>query len=446
MGINIIYKKSNSSNATTIVLLFCLLNSFISIQAQTFSNNKTVLFDYMHKYFIQEIPIIVDGLPNQIDKHFGIESIQFTIHHERTSDLKIQLQAPDGTTIWVSNRNGGLNGRNYLNTKFTQYAKNGVINNAKAPFSGNYIPDGQISFFNNGSNPNGTWKLLVEDLKEGITGVLDSVSITFGKKPAYIIKKEKCSMVNPQLCSCSKETCELLPDMVIIPYFSKNQIQEFSKDDKQYPGQLKIAVAIGNIGLGPLEVAPDSTITGNCCNNNSNTNIDDKRYDLYQYIYTKVDAVFTKRKVKTGTIYYEKMAGHRHYHVDDWIEMRLVKIENGKRKIICKGAKVSYCLFTTGILNENEKSSIIDNKQYGSKMVNYALGDYFTCSLEKQGISVGGYDYYGMMYEGQYLQLPKGFKNGNYILEIEIDPENKYIESDRTNNTFSMPIVISKQN
>ena len=53
-------------------------------------------------------------------------------------------------------------------------------------------------------------------------------------------------------------------------------------------------------------------------------------------------------------------------------------------------------------------------------MPNFSLGNYFACSLQMQGIAVGGYDYYGMMYEGQFLQLPKGLKNGKYILEIEV--------------------------
>ena len=62
-----------------------------------------------------------------------------------------------------------------------------------------------------------------------------------------------------------------------------------------------------------------------------------------------------------------------------------------------------------------------------------------------QGIAVGGYDYYGMMYEGQFLQLPKGLKNGKYILEIEVDPAQTYKESNKTNNVFSMPITLRNQ-
>jgi hypothetical protein len=194
-----------------------------------------------------------------------------------------------------------------------------------------------------------------------------------------------------------------------------------------------------------MEVAPDTVLVGSCCNGDTIKNMDDRRFDLYQKIYSLQNKKFTATIKKTGTIYYEKMPGHHHFHVDDWIEMRLVKIINGKRVIKCKGNKVSYCLFTTGMLYEKDSSSIINKIQYGTTIPNYALGEYYACSLAKQGISVGGYDYYGMMYEGQYLQLPKGFKNGNYFLEIEIDPNHKYFESTRKNNVFSMPIKISKQ-
>ena len=429
-------------------LLLGFISSFlfaISVSAQSFQTRNIKLYDFFNRFFIQEIPIEVAGLPTVMNDSFGLEGIQLSLHHNRTSDLKIQLQAPDGTTVWVTNRNGGLTGKNYINTHFSQYGKNGLINTGKSPFSGNYIADGQITYINNGSNPNGTWKLLVEDLNMGEEGILDSVGISFSKKPAHIVQKKYCNMLEPELCSCAKNNCELLPDLVIMPAFTKSQYVEFANNDPMYPGQLKMAVAIANIGSGPLEVAPDSSLIGNCCGNDTNKVIPNTRYDLFQRIYSKSGKRFTTSSIKTGTIYYENMPGHHHYHVDDWIEMRLVKMINGKRKIMCKGAKVSYCLFTTGMLYEKDNSSLIDGKKYGTSMINYALGEYYACSLAKQGISVGGYDYYGMMYEGQYLQLPKDFKNGKYWLEIEIDPDKKYAESNKKNNIFRMPITISKQ-
>lgn len=411
------------------------------MEGQVFYVKETVtIHDFYGEFFIQEIPIEVSGLPNKMSEKFGFESLQISINHDRTSDLKIQLQAPDGTTCWITNRNGGDNGANYTNTNFSQYSRNGLINNGKNPFTGNYIPDGQISYFNNGSNPNGTWKLLVEDLRKDISGILNSVSITFGNRPAFIKQQKICSFDNPELCSTTKNGV-LLPDVIIIPSFSKNQWIEYAKDDTNFPGQLKVAVAIANIGIGPFEVIADVGT-----NFNKNEVITENRYNLIQKIYSLKDKKFSEQSYKTGTIYFDSKPGHQHYHVDDWIEIRLVKVVNGRKQIFAKGSKISYCLFTTGMLFGKDEISKIYGKEYGINMPNYGLGDYKSCELLKQGITVGGYDYYGPMYEGQYLELPKDLKNGNYILEIEIDPFNKYHESNRKNNVFSMPIEIKHQN
>ncbi|MBL0199220.1 MAG: proprotein convertase P-domain-containing protein [Chitinophagaceae bacterium] len=94
-----------------------------SVNAQTFKSSNVKLYDFFNRFFIQEIPIEVLGLPNAMNDSFGLESIQLSLHHNRTSDLKIQLQAPDGTTVWVTNRNGGLDGKNYIKTHFSQYGK-----------------------------------------------------------------------------------------------------------------------------------------------------------------------------------------------------------------------------------------------------------------------------------------------------------------------------------
>ncbi len=422
----------------------CLLFLFNSnwIQAQTFSAKNVALYDNFKEPFTQEILIEVKGLPQKTTEDFGLETVEITLQHNRTSDLKIQLQAPDGTTSWVTNRNGGLNGKNYLQTKFSQFGEDGLINTAKNPFTGNYIPDGQFSFFNNSQNPNGIWKLLVEDLKSEEKGFLEEVKITFGNKPATFKRRKICSFETPENCSNQGKTSALLPDLVILPFFTQTQIQEFAKDDRHYPSQLKISVAIANIGAGPLEVFPDPLIMKDVKMDSSK---DGNRIPLLQKIYFLKGNLFTSENRKSGTIYYEKMPGHEHYHVDDWIEMRLVNLEKGKRIIVSKGAKVSYCLFTNGMLYENDKASIINNKQYGSDLQNYSLGEYPGCELMKQGIAVGGYDYYGLMYEGQFLTLPKDLNNGKYILEIEIDPDRNYYESNRKNNLFSMPLEITKQ-
>lgn len=49
--------------------------------------------------------------------------------------------------------------------------------------------------------------------------------------------------------------CVLLPDLAILERFTQSQIKEYAFDDKEYPGQLRFAATIANIGSGPIEVS-----------------------------------------------------------------------------------------------------------------------------------------------------------------------------------------------
>jgi hypothetical protein len=422
----------------------------VSANAQTFTVKGGALYDYMGYYFKQEFDIEVSGLPKVSGSNFGLEAIILNIHHNRVSDLKITLESPVGTSIWLTNRNGGDKGQNYINTRFSQFGKDGLISAAKAPFTGNYRPDGQLEFLNDSQNPNGTWKLFIEDLKKEKTGVLDSISLIFGNKPAHTTVINKCDMAHISLCKCAngKKNGELLPDLVIVPYFSKNQIHEYAWNDAVYPGQLRLAATIANIGYGPMEIrGTDEWLCGDKKVKGSQPCPDGKmsRIKVKQRVYSKQNDALTYKEYDAGTMYFENKPGHNHFHVDDWIEFRLVKNTGNKRKIVAKGRKVSYCLFTTGLFYNSDIFNAINGKRYGETMPNYALGNYPTCNVEKQGISVGGYDTYGMLYEGQYMDLPRGLKKGEYTLEIEIDPHHWYRESNKKNNIFRMQVIISKQ-
>jgi hypothetical protein len=433
------------------LLAIFILVWFNCATAQLFQEKGGILEDYNGNYYRQTFLIQVYDLPIRIDTLFGLEKICLNISHPRVSDLKVTLESPDGTGIWLTNRNGRDTGKNYINTCFSSNNKNGYIHEATAPFTGEFIPDGRMEYINNGQNPNGYWKLIIEDLKEGISGILDSFSLQFGKHPAKLKIIKRCSFENPELCLCDgdKQNGEMLPDLVIVPSFTENQIAEYASNDSIYPGQLRFAATIANIGYGPMEIkgngkwfCGDSLVSGNMkCGSGENS-----RQQLVQRIYYKENNELKWRDKLAGTMYLEDMPGHNHYHVDNWVEFRLVKMQSKKKRtIVSKGHKVSYCLFSTGICNINDKLCNMYGKQYGETMPNYGLGSYADCRVEKQGITVGGYDTYGMMYEGQYLNLPKGLKNGEYWLEIEIDPDRKYVESNRSNNIFKRRINIQKQ-
>ncbi|MEP7237450.1 MAG: lysyl oxidase family protein [Ferruginibacter sp.] len=423
---------------------------FLTSYSQKFNGKGGYIQDYSGEYYRQEFLCEVYDLPNKADTLFGLEKVNISIRHNRISDLKISLEAPDGSSFWLTNRNGRDTGKNYLNTEFSMEAKE-YIHQGIAPFAGEYIPDGRMEYLNNGQNPNGYWKLIVEDLRKTVDGFLDSFSITFSNHPARIKLVKRCSFSNPELCVCEggKQSGDLLPDLIIIPSFTENQIQEYSWNDSIYPGQLRFAATIGNIGYGPMEIkgskkwfCGDNEVDSSLkCGNGNNS-----RQLVYQVIYYKQGDSIKSRLVPSGTMYMDDHPGHNHYHVDDWVEFRLVKIDKKqRRREISKGHKVSYCLFSSGICSSSDNVCKIYNQHFGETMPNYGLGNYSSCSTEKQGITVGGYDTYGLMYEGQYLQLPKGLKNGEYWLEIEIDPNHLYVERDKTNNTFRLKINIQKQ-
>ncbi|MEL6897469.1 MAG: trypsin-like serine protease [Planctomycetota bacterium] len=100
--------------------------------------------------------INVQGLDGQIvDVNVTVD-----IDHSYVSDLRLVLVAPDGQRVVLVNRKGG-DGDGFDETRFDSDA-NESINRADAPFNGTYRPARDLGRLE-GSDPNGTWKLLVLD-------------------------------------------------------------------------------------------------------------------------------------------------------------------------------------------------------------------------------------------------------------------------------------------
>jgi subtilisin-like proprotein convertase family protein len=434
------------------LICLLLLLSQLSYSQEFFSSGKKIL-DYGGAFHIDTVALEVKGIANTINANYGLAKICFNIEHPRTSDLKIELLSPDGTSIWLTNRNGGETGVNYLNTCFRSNGFTGYIHEGKSPFIGEYIPDGRLSFINNGQNPNGIWKLLIQDLKQGETGIIHFAKLTFENNPMPNNDLGACNESNPALCQCKSQNkaCDLLPDLVVLPKFTNDQIQEFSQNDPNYPGQLRFAATMANIGDGPMEVLGKGEFFAN--NKKVDSTVANARQRIYQRIYQKTaDNKIIKKEIPAGTNYYDSKPGHNHFHVDDWVVFRLIKKDFDKKgklsakKILSESAKVSYCLWDTGICNSVDSLCFVNKKFYGSNnLPNYGLGTFNNCSSGVQGISVGGYDTYGMFYEGQYLTIPKNTKNGRYFLEIELDPYKRYRETNKNNNVFTKEIYLTKQ-
>ena len=80
--------------------------------------------------------------------------------HTWDGDLFIELQSPVGTTVTLSNRNGG-SGDNFINTVFDDEAAT-AIGSSSAPFTGSFRPDQLLSAFD-GQDAFGVWTLRVAD-------------------------------------------------------------------------------------------------------------------------------------------------------------------------------------------------------------------------------------------------------------------------------------------
>jgi subtilisin-like proprotein convertase family protein len=439
---------------TPIIFIGVFVFNGIFAAGQQFIANGGLIHDYNGEFYRDIFAINVEGLPHKLDTSFGLKSVCLNINHAKVSDLKIQLMSPDGTTIWLTNRNGGDNGEDYQNTCFSNNGFNGYIHQGSAPFIGEYIPDGRIEFINNQQNPNGYWYLIIEDLHSDNVGKLNSIKLQFGNNPVFDAKSQ-CSINNATKCKCTNNSSDsiLLPDLVIVPAFTNHQIQEYKFNDPVYPGQLRIAASIANIGEGPLEIQGSSKWYCNNLQTDSGTRCSNKelaRQHILQNIYFKQQDKLAKKSVDAGAMYFDEKPGHQHYHVDNWIELRVVKkIRIKKRlwqKIIGRSNKVSYCLFDTGICQDADSLCYINNVLWGkSKLANYGLGNFINCQSKTQGISVGGYDTYGMLYEGQSVQLPKGLPQGWYYVQIIIDPLHLYKESNIFNNVYEKKIYLKMQ-
>ena len=241
-------------NVCYVCLLTVLLFS-TNVNAQQFVGFGGLITDFKSYVRTDTFSVNVNKLQTQINNKFGISKVCFNITHPRASDLKIELKSPDGTSIWLSNRNGRDKGRDYQNACFRSNGFSGYVHQANAPFEGEFIPDGRFSFLNNGQNPNGEWKLLIGDLREQEEGSLNYFSLEFSENPMPNEELSPCSFENPEGCKCSNtnNNCELLPDLIILKKFTEQQIKEYPKDDPYYAGQLHFAASICNIGDGPME-------------------------------------------------------------------------------------------------------------------------------------------------------------------------------------------------
>ncbi len=158
----------------------------------------------------------------------AVTNVTIDVSHSWTSDLDISLISPSGTIVDLSSDNGG-SGDNYTNTQFEDNGVDGPITGGSPPFTGVFIPEQLLSTFC-GENADGDWILQVCDDASGITGSVNSWSITFAPSGT-------CSCVMPQFTVMVDDsncpTIDLIVDVTSLGSAGSVDISESSGTDSE---------------------------------------------------------------------------------------------------------------------------------------------------------------------------------------------------------------------
>lgn len=206
---------------------------------------------------------------------------------------------------------------------------------------------------------------------------------------------------------------ELLPDMFAWASESRGYLYGSYIDTSTQPGRklLRFATAAANIGDGPMELRGGAILPGG-------------NQEVYQRVF-KEGGGFTDTLVGEFTYH----SAHQHIHFDGYAvyNLRQALVDDGAGgdvgDIVASGGKVSFCL--------------LDVARYDASAPPAA---YQTCG-QNQGISAGWADVYSATLADQWIDVTD-VADGEYWLEVVIDPEDRLREKDETNNVARVRVSL----
>jgi hypothetical protein len=177
--------------------------------------------------------------------------------------------------------------------------------------------------------------------------------------------------------------------------------------------QLRFNTTSWNNGAGPLEIRGGAVDTST------------SKQQVLQRIYA-TDGTY--RDVTAG--FFEYHPTHNHMHFDNYAVYTLQPV-NAPGASARTGTKTTFCILDTDRVNVKLPGA-------SKKAV------YKTCGSSVQGMSVGWGDTYGSYLDGQSIDI-SGIPDGDYNLNIEVDPKAQIVESNESDNTSSVGIRIVGQ-
>lgn len=423
---------------TAALLLSCFLSKAQTFSWSGYSPIVSNVMDTLH--------IPVSGLPNSIDQNFGISKVCFEIRHSDKTQLNLILVAPNGNSIILVEGQGSA-GENFIGTCV---AMDGVPWQAGTPpYSGTFLPTGNLSNFNSGINPNGDWLLVTFDNSPD-TGSLRFASIAFSNNPPQgnglggnNLGPQGPFIMAGVVCPGGASGCELLPDMTA-------SALEIQTSMVEMPGRIEVGNSTPNIGYGPLEIFGIDSCFCNGVQQPCNVPCpagQNLTHVIRQRIYRKIPGTDTLGFIDRDAGHMTYHPEHGHLHVDHWADFTLRKAtadpDPRNWPIIGTSVKQSYCLINLASC-PNRPGICLDNQGNAlTSFPNYGVGFNSGCGLN-QGIYPGKYDIYSRGLNEPILL--DGVCNGDYYIVSITDPNNIFLESDETNNVAVVPIRLTQQN
>lgn len=128
--------------------------------------------------------------------------------------------------------------------------------------------------------------------------------------------------------------------------------------------------------------------------------------------------------------------GHNHWHVRDFQEWTIAST-NDRATVLRRGAKTGFCFW------DNYDYTAVQPALYHPNTTSACMqrGD----GSVPMGLSIGWGDEYPSSIAFQYIDI-SGLPNGDYVVTLEGDPANEFLEADEQNNTAWASIRISRKN
>ncbi len=203
---------------------------------------------------------------------------------------------------------------------------------------------------------------------------------------------------------------ELLPDIEAVP---PRDITLKQENGRTY---LQFSTIYWNKGRGPLEIVADPKTKG------IRSDITRK---VYQRIY-RMDGDYRERL--SGTFLWHQP--HLHYHFTDFADYTLASVDDATKTFKTVGsAKSTFCI---------RDSEPIDLSHPGAEK----NPSYSICGKERQGISAGWADAYYYTYVDQRFDVTDAVE-GQYLLTIIINPEDRFDEITKDNNKGEALILLN---